>query len=126
MTITIRHSRLIVAGICASPWLLVVGSMTAAAQGGREPGGPRTYDCLGYLHRDFAGPAITQNSGRGWKYVGDRWNDQISSFRMRNGCRVVAYQHRDYKGESTVFRGDYRYVGDLWNDQISSFRCICN
>jgi hypothetical protein len=101
-------------------------SAAAEAQGGREQGGPRRFDCLAYLHRDFAGPAITQNAGRGWSYVGGSWNDKISSLRMRSGCRVVAYQHRDYQGDSTVFRGDHRYVGDLWNDQISSWKCSCD
>ena len=79
-------------------------SAAAEAQGGREQGGPRRFDCLAYLHRDFAGPAITH------------------SLRMRSGCRVVAYQHRDYQGDSTVFRGDHRYVGDLWNDRPDARR----
>lgn len=107
--------------------LAIVGASDAGAQGGApEAGGPRTYDCIGYEHRDFGGSRITQNSGRGWKYVGDAWNDKISSFRMRAGCRVVAYHHRNYVGTSKTFRGDYRYVGDLWNDEISSWKCHCN
>jgi Peptidase inhibitor family I36 len=105
---------------------LLVTTTAKAQDGGRERGGPRTFDCIGYEHRDFRGATITENAGRGWKYVGDRWNDKISSFRMRNGCRVIAYQHRDYKGDSTVFRGDHKFVGDLWNDQISSWKCMCN
>lgn len=100
--------------------------LDAQAAGAPEPGGPRRHDCIGYEHRDFGGATITQNAGRGWRYVGGGWNDKISSFRMRNGCGIRAYQHRDYQGDSKVFRGSYRYVGDLWNDQISSWKCQCD
>ena len=119
-------SRTSIASLAGVLTLMALFTAAAEAQGGREPGGPRRFDCLAYQHRDFAGPTITQNSGGGWRYVGGSWNDNISSVRMRSGCRIVAYQHRDYQGDSTVFRGDHRYVGDLWNDQISSWKCSCD
>jgi hypothetical protein len=107
--------------------VFAVSLVTPSAQAGeREAGGPRTFNCIGFLHRDFAGPHIANNKGEQWDYVGDNWNDKISSIRVSPGCRIVAYMHRDFQGDSTVFDQDYRYVGDLWNDQISSLKCQCN
>jgi uncharacterized membrane protein len=97
-----------------------------AADGGREVDRPGQKRCVAHLHRDYKGATMTAYAGRGWKFVGGSWNDKISSFSISSGCYVKAWQHRDYKGDSTTFSGSVRYTGDLWNDQISSWMCYCN
>jgi len=57
-------------------------------------------------------------------YVGNHWNDQISSIRIVSGTWRF-YWNAKYDGEMIELKpGDYHYVGNHWNDQISSFRCI--
>ncbi len=71
--------------------------------------------------------------GRSWRtnlnylYVGDWWNDRISSIIIVRG-RWRFYQHRDYKGAYWDLSGPryYPWVEDanIPNDIISSFRFI--
>lgn len=57
-------------------------------------------------------------------WVGQHWNDQISSIRIESGVWAF-YWDKDYGGENEELRpGDYAFVGPHWNDQISSFRCV--
>lgn len=75
-----------------------------------------------YWDADFKGERwdVEQNQ----HYVGNHWNDQISSIRVVSGIWRF-YWDADYGGEMIELKpGDYRYVGNHWNDQISSFRCI--
>jgi hypothetical protein len=68
--------------------------------------------------------------GEAWRthgdapYVGDHWNDQISSIHVESGIWEFFFD-AGYRGERMVLRpGNVSYVGDHWNDQISSFRCV--
>ena len=57
-------------------------------------------------------------------YVGNHWNDQISSIRVVAGTWRF-YWDGNYGGEMVELKpGEYSYVGNHWNDQISSFRCV--
>jgi hypothetical protein len=70
---------------------------------------------------EYGGESWTVSDDTPW--VGDRWNDQISSVKVIAGLWDF-YWDAQFEGE--VFRtgpGDYSYVGDHWNDQLSSFRC---
>ena len=74
-----------------------------------------------YWDANFRGESLHTDGDM--SYVGNHWNDQISSIRVRSGFWEF-YWDADYRGE--VLRlgpGEYAYVGDHWNDQISSFRC---
>lgn len=85
---------------------------------------------------DFAG-ASTQVRGRsggcdregyGIAYVGDDWNDRISSFRTFNGCNTVSgYHHANY-GADAYYCGkcgdsgfNASYVGSGADNRISSW-----
>jgi hypothetical protein len=105
--------------------LISLSGVALAQDGRREQGSTSGYQCIAFQHRDYGGSTMSEYSGRGYKYVGSAWNDKISSFKIANGCWVKAYQHRDYKGDSTTFTGYVKYTGDLWNDQISSWTCHC-
>jgi hypothetical protein len=57
-------------------------------------------------------------------YVGDHWNDQISSIIVHRG-HWIFFWDANFQGEELRLRpGRYEYVGDHWNDQISSARCL--
>jgi hypothetical protein len=81
--------------------------------------------CYAYKHRGFRGDRYTLGRKKIATYVGDKFNDKISSFRVSPGCKIVAWEHRDRKGAVVTFNSDAEYVGDDWNDRISSFACRC-
>ncbi|MGA8398462.1 MAG: beta/gamma crystallin-related protein [Stellaceae bacterium] len=74
-----------------------------------------------YWDANFRGESLHTEGDM--SFVGQHWNDQISSIRVLSGFWEF-YWDADYRGE--VLRlgpGSYPYVGDHWNDQISSLRC---
>ena len=97
------------------------------SDGRNETGRFTGYDgaCYAYEDRGFDGDRQTLGTRRLMKYVGDAFNDKISSFRVAPGCVVVAWEHRDAQGETTTFGSDADYVGEYWNDRISSYACRC-
>jgi hypothetical protein len=93
-------------------------------------GGPSVpaESCIYYKHIDFGGESRSIPLGIGRKYVGDAWNDEISSIACASRCRLQVWEHRDYVGESRSFANGYatQYVGDAWNDRISSMKVFCD
>jgi len=81
--------------------------------------------CTVYEHANYQGYSFIFDSGTKQPYVGDAWNDKISSVQVSNGCALTGYLHANFGGDSETF-GNTNYVGDLWNDQISSVYCSCN
>jgi len=78
-----------------------------------------------FQHINFGGASWRTNLG--WGYVGDWWNDKISSMVIVRGLWRF-YQHRDFKGAYWDLRGP-RYIpwvedANIPNDIISSFKCI--
>ena len=75
-----------------------------------------------YWDADFKGERWDTDQNQ--TYVGNHWNDQISSIRVTSGTWRF-YWDANYGGEMVELKpGDYHYVGNHWNDQISSFRCV--
>ncbi len=71
---------------------------------------------------NYGGESFATNHDVPW--IGDHWNDQISSIRVISGVWDF-YWDTNYGGERLhLHPGNYAYVGDHWNDQISSFRCV--
>jgi hypothetical protein len=67
-------------------------------------------------------------SGWGYSYVGDSWNDSISSVMVLSGTWQF-FEHAGFKGASTtVGPGWYTWVENpqfnMQNDTISSIRCV--
>ncbi len=57
-------------------------------------------------------------------YVGNNWNDQISSIIVHRG-RWIFYWDANFGGrQMRLGPGEYPFVGRLWNDQISSAQCF--
>lgn len=89
-----------------------------------------------YQHIDMKGARFDVRVGTRVYYVGDRWNDQISSVNPAcTGRWTVMYQHRDFRGEGLAIENsnnscryyfnltNYRMSnGQSWNDQVSSMR----
>jgi syncollin len=102
--------------------------------------------CTLYQHRDYRGSHYALGNGDGMKMVNGEtrchsvshgsggsctyyepsWNDQVSSFRVRNGCTLTLWQHVNRGGARFRSSDSYTYVGGGWNDQASEARCTCN
>src|SRR5262245_7022642 len=102
---------------------LGISSTPAQAQ---VVGEPLRFDCQVYIHRDFQGNMMGYNRRSNVSYVGDTFQDAISSLAVRRGCRIILYHHRNFGGDRKIFRRSYSYVGDVWSDIASSFKCRCN
>ena len=84
-----------------------------------------------YFHDEFNGPVFIAHSG--YSYVGDDWNDQISSIAVVSGYWRV-YQHANFNQGysdnpwvSRVFGpGNYAHVEEVGarNDEISSIELV--
>ena len=66
--------------------------------------------------------------GWGWGYVGDDWNDKISSVVVVSGTWQF-FEHAGFGGASTIVGpGYYQFVEDpqfnFQNDSISSILCL--
>src|SRR5688572_23562523 len=108
---------------------------------------PAAANCIVYQHRDFKGSHYGLNDGDTLQMGGERcghtqshgaprsrmlynttWNDQVSSFKVSNGCTVTLWQHiQGCRGGGAYFRANrsYSYVGTRWNDQTSFVECNC-
>lgn len=89
-----------------------------------------------FEHINVKGARLNVRLGTNVRYVGDRWNDKISSVvPVCQGKWTVMYQHRDYKGEAIAIKNtaktcryyfnltDYKLSnGKNWNDRVSSIR----
>lgn len=81
-----------------------------------------------YEHISFNGTSFTANADM--PFVGQEWNDRISSVRVPPGKTVVLYEHRDYGGQSLTLTADApdlrQFPGPgrdrTWNDVASSIR----
>jgi hypothetical protein len=96
-------------------------SLTAAPSD-RARAQSRGCEVIVYWDADFKGESW--RTDRDHSYVGNHWNDQISSIEIIEGVWEF-YWDADYGGEVMDLRpGSYPFVGNHWNDQISAFRCV--
>ncbi len=57
-------------------------------------------------------------------YVGDVWNDEISSIKIYSGTWEF-FEDANYQGKSfRLTPGEYSWVTNTWNDMISSFKQV--
>ncbi|MBV8888061.1 MAG: peptidase inhibitor family I36 protein [Alphaproteobacteria bacterium] len=109
-----RFGAVLMAPVIGAALVVAATVTTARAQTGG-------CDVVVYWDINYGGESWrTQHDAQ---FVGQHWNDQISSIRVLSGVWDF-YWDINYGGE--VMRlgpGNYAYVGDHWNDQISSFRC---
>lgn len=87
--------------------------------------GPGRGACTFYADANYQGMRGVQPAGDN-RWVGDGWNDRISSVRCDPGCTLEAYEHIDFGGARERFRGSVAFVGPVWNDRASSLRVTCS
>jgi len=58
-------------------------------------------------------------------YVGDSWNDKVSSVYVAPGCQLTLYQDSNYQGLPQTYTQSAAFVGSEFNDKASSFKCTC-
>jgi hypothetical protein len=78
-----------------------------------------------YEHARNAGMSITVQDGDEIDWIGNKWNDILSSFTVQPGCALTIYEDVDYGGEWETFTDSSTYIGDDWNDAVSSYACVC-
>lgn len=69
---------------------------------------------------DFGGRLKKFDHSTTW--VGDDFNDIISSMVVPKGFVVKAFQHKDYQGDHQFITGNSKWVGDDLDNQISSLK----
>ena len=82
--------------------------------------------CILFADANFGGHKFTIRGNYDLSYIGDRWNDKVSSIACNPYCEVTIFEHRDFKGASRKFGANIQYVGDGWNDRVSSARVRCS
>jgi hypothetical protein len=114
-------------GLCTTPEPNCT-DVISMSDDGRDENGQFTGNggCVAYEDHNFQGDSQSLDLGWVFTYVGDSFNDEISSFRVASGCQVVAWEHSGKAGEMTYFASDTAFVGDRWNDRISSWACRCD
>ena len=79
-----------------------------------------------YEHANYGGASYHVFNGQGnVAWIGDWWNDKVSSVHVSPGCQITLYEHANYSGMPYTLTGATSYVGNLFNDQTSAFSCYC-
>lgn len=55
-------------------------------------------------------------------FTGDGFNDMVSSLQIRDGYKVILYEHRNYGGRSVTVSGNVDWIGEDFNDIVSSLK----
>ncbi len=92
-----------------------------AGAGEPQPEVVRNGVCF-FEHADFRGQRFCVRRGESLRRMPPRWNDRISSLRIRGRAAVEVCEHDRFGGRCRPYNRDRRYVGDAWNDRISSVR----
>ncbi len=92
---------------------LVLGTVAAQAQ----------QACTAYEHANFQGRSFGLGTNK--SVANSKLTNNISSFKMVNGCSIIAYSEPNFRGPSVSWNRNVSFVGKQWNDVISSYRCVC-
>jgi hypothetical protein len=80
-----------------------------------------------FIEVDYEGAAILRLEPGDYAYVGDAWNDNISSFKCIQAaafgrCEVTVFQGRDFTGENATTSNNHPDLNDDWDNAISSIQ----
>lgn len=122
--------------LAAGTVVTVLGAVSVPAQAA----------CRIFQHRDYGGAGYTLHHMERMKMVRGEslgcttnghgggcestiykpsWNDQVSSFKVTQGCTITLWQHVNEGGARFRSNRSYKYVGSGWNDQASEVLCMC-
>lgn len=87
-----------------------------------RPGRPGGRDQVCFYERDnFRGDSFCARPGEDIARLG-RWDDEISSIRVRGDARALVCERRNFNGRCVVISRDVRDLGRRADDEISSIR----
>ena len=72
-----------------------------------------------YTDSDYRGRSFCLDSNERQSYVGNSFNDKISSIRVFGRARVITYEHENFGGARRIYSNDVTGLGNF-NDKISS------
>ncbi len=76
-----------------------------------------------FLDGDDGGVAM---SGDAVAFLGEGWNDAVSSMRVTRNCRLTLYEHAGFGGRSIRFGpGTHDLADTWWNDRATGAHCTC-
>lgn len=82
--------------------------------------------CLVYRERNFAGENLPLSRNARLPVLNGTWDNAVSSVRVPQGCLLVAFKEKDFRGSSEAFGpGDYADMPKGWDDEFSSVQCNC-
>jgi hypothetical protein len=81
---------------------------------------PRNGVCF-YTDAGFRGEEFCAGIDERRRFVGDHYNDRISSIRLLGRARLVVYEHDDFDGDRRMITRDVVNLAGNFNDKISSF-----
>lgn len=116
----LKNGTLFLAGVALS----VATLAPLTAQPPRGGGGGRG-ECTYFADANYQGMRATLGDGGETPWVGEAWNDRISSVQCDPGCTLEAYEDFDFGGARERFRGNVGFVGQAWNDRASALRVQC-
>ena len=80
-----------------------------------------------FEHANFGGETyIIYNPDANTSFVGDWWNDKVSSVSVMPNCRITLFEHPNFGGNTINLYGYNSFAGDYWDEKASSFACHCN
>lgn len=99
--------------------------------------------CRIYEHRDYGGTwynlrdgermimvdsdvGCSTSHGPGCPIYYAEWNDDMSSFKVTQGCTITLWEDINEGGARWRTSKSYKYVGDEWNDEASEVLCTCS
>lgn len=84
-----------------------------------------------FEHINATGSSFRMNTREYMEYVGDVWNDKISSVRVAPKTIVILYEHRGFQGYRLplINRSNSPALFNLtgfrdWNDRVSSIKTL--
>jgi hypothetical protein len=79
-----------------------------------------------YEHCDFGGSFLPlgKDDSTGVGYIGDIWNDRVSSIRVPPGYKVILFSEANFKGTKNIFTSDVKCFSRDFNDKVSSYIMI--
>jgi hypothetical protein len=104
-----------------------VGESLAAASSGKV-GVSATVISVLYEHANFGGASVaitgspcSEGTNQVINFLGNDWNDKVSSFQTFNNCYITMYADADYQGDSQEwYANDSANYGSNMNDRGSS------
>jgi hypothetical protein len=78
-----------------------------------------------YWDGSFLGSTMAVDDGANVSWIGDQWNDKVSSVRVSPGCALNIWSDGSYAGAHKTVAGVVPWIGSDWNDKVSAFTCSC-